>query len=619
MLLGLKEWGVLAAGVSSLALAGATAQAAPVIASTDYVAPAAASQPVDFEVFLPLRNTAGLDTLLKQQQDPASANYHKWLTPAQFHVQFGPTDADMAQAAAALTAQGFTIVAMHTRSIEVSGTATNVASAFATNLSRVQPRNGPARLVASAKPTLPAALKAVGATIVNFSGRPPFQKHSQKVSLAVPDNRYGNTGPYWFDDLKQAYDYPSYKALDGAGVSVAILMSNDIQDSDVQQMFDHEHFTDVTGKPAPKVTHVPIDGGAPFDVNASFEASLDVQQVLGGAPGSHVSLINIPDLSDDNVIAGYLYIVESNAYDVVNSSFGECEKFYTAPYNGGQDYTGILDTYETLFKQGNSQGITFVASSGDSGGLECPDPSYFSGYANAKPKFRAGVETPAASPSVTAVGGGNLITTTPPNPQPTPPVLTSKYVQENAFGDPEVAYDPYGVGVNVSGGFWGAGGGVSVHFPKPDYQIGTWTGAGTMRTVPDVGMQVGGCPAGISKSCNGERSAAIVVDGGNNYGVIGTSVSSPEFVGAIALYLQKIGGRVGNLNYYLYSVGHQQTAGQTPASYHRNIPGFDGKYDSSFPNHGYDYLVGNGTPRVRALFGMTDLPPAGDPQTPSNP
>lgn len=62
----------------------------------------------------------------------------------------------------------------------------------------------------------------------------------------------------------------------------------------------------------------------------------------------------------------------------------------------------------------------------------------------------------------------------------------------------------------------------------------------------------------------------------------------------------------------------QQNAGGT-AAYNRGIRGFDGKWTNVAPAGGYTYLVGNGTPKVRALFGMLDVPAAGDPQTPSNP
>lgn len=580
--------------------------------------PLASSQSVTFEVFLPLRNSAALDALLADQQNPNSANFHRWLTPTQFADQFGPTAQDRSTAEASLTSQGFTVTADHTQSFQVSGTVDSVHRVFGSSLSRAVFGSGATRIVPSSTVTLPANLQAQGATIAMFSGRPPLHSNAQYAANADPNNRYSSSGGYWFTDLKQAYDYPSYlattggKPLDGTGVNVAILMSNDVLDSDIARVFNHEKFTAITGKPVPTIQRVTIDGGAPFDTNASFEASLDVQTVLGGAPGSSVTLVNTPDLSDKSLIDGYLYIIESNKYDIVNSSFGGCELFYTSAYNAGQDYTGILDTYDALFKQGNAQGITFVASSGDEGGLSCPDTNYF---ANSGPsRFVPSIQFPSDSPNVTGVGGGNLLTSFKGAP-----ALTSTYSSENALGDPEIAHDPYGVGTNVAGGFWGAGGGISAHFLKPAYQQLVNTGSAAFRTTPDVGMMVGGCPGGISlQPCGPNRSYVIISVGGQLEGVIGTSVSSPEFVSAAALYIEKSGQRVGNLNTYLYSVAATQNSGGT-AAYNRNIRGFDGKWTNFAPSGGYTYLVGNGTPKVRALFGMMDLPAAGDPQTASNP
>ena len=607
----------------------ATACAVAVVASGASAAPTSpptriamtslpATDLVSFEVFLPLQNTAVLETLLHDQQTPGTPDYHRWLTPDEFAHQFGPSPEAIATAETALTSRGFMIAARHARSFQVTGAAASVQSAFGASLSRATFSNGSTRVIPNANITLPASLQAQGATIAMFSGRPPLHSNARFAANANPDNRNSASGGYWFTDLKQAYDYPSYQAttngkpLDGTGVNVAVLMSNDVLDSDIAAVFNHEKFTAVTGKPVPTIKRVLIDGGAPFDTNASFEASLDVQTVLGGAPGSSVTLVNVPDLSDKSIIDGYLNIVESNQYDIVNSSFGGCELFYTAAYNNGQDYTGLLDVYDALFKQGNAQGITFVASSGDEGGLSCPDTNYFA--RTGPSRFVPSIQFPSDSPHVTGVGGGNLITSFR-----TPPTLRSTYASENALGDPEIPYDPYGVGVNVAGGFWGAGGGVSVHFAKPDYQGLVNTGSSTFRTTPDVGMLVGGCPGGLSLTpCGPNRSYVIVALGGTFYGVIGTSVSSPEFVSAIALYVQKTGQRAGNINNYLYSMAAQQNAGG-PALYNRNISGFDGKWTGAAPAGGYTYLVGNGTPKVRALFGMQDLPAAGDPQTAGNP
>ena len=611
------------AGFLATALAGLL-HAPMASAAPTHPAPAAtvsllaATQPVTMQVFLPLRDSAALDNLLEQQQSGGSASYHKWLTPQQFGAQFGPTSASFAQAETVLVARGFRVTATHTRSFEVTAPAAIVQNTIGTPLAMVRYANGSSRVFASTTMTLPAQLKSLGAVVAQFSSRPALHSNARLAVKADPLNRYSVSGGYWFTDLKQAYDYPSYqstvdgKPLDGTGVNVAVVISNDVLDSDIAAVFNHEKFTAITGKPAPTVQRVAIDGGAPFDVNASFESSLDVQQVLGGAPGSDVTLINLPDLSDTHIIDGYVYVIESNQYDIVNSSFGGCELFYTAAYNNGVDYTAILSLYDDLFRQGNAQGITFVASSGDEGGLSCPDTNYFAGTGPSR--FVQSVQFPSDSPHVTGVGGGNLLSAAKAAPS-----LTSSYASENGLGDPEIAYDPYGVGANVAGGFWGAGGGTSFFFDKPNYQTLVSTSGSPYRSIPDIGMQVGGCPGGIALlPCGPNRSYVIIALGGSFYGVIGTSVSSPEFVGAVALYIQKEGGRVGNLNTYLYGKAAQQNAGGAVA-YNRPTLGYDGKFLGSMPSSQYSFIFGNGTPQVRVLFGFSDLAAAGDPQTASNP
>ncbi|HEV2674634.1 MAG TPA: S53 family serine peptidase [Aliidongia sp.] len=600
------------------------------------------SQQVGFEVFLPLRNVADLNALLEAQQIAGSPSYQQWLSPQQFHDRFGPTDAQVASVKASLAAAGLTVTDVHTRSLHIEGSATAVQKLFGTRLVYTTNGAGGVRMAAQGGIVMPQALSKEGAIVAHFAPGVRMREHARAVkldanALAAPENRLSAAGPYWYNDLKQAYDYPSYQTkapltgrqLNGQGANVAIVMSSDVLDSDVKAVFDHEHWSTTTGTPDPKLTgRVAINGGAPFstDSGGSFEASLDVQQVLGGAPGANVVLYNIPDLSDEQVLDAYLTIVETNRTDIVSSSFGGCELFYTAAYNGGVDQSGILDVYDDLFKQGNAQGITFIASSGDSGGLGCPSAGYLSGL---PATFLAGVEEPASSPHVTAVGGTNLITTTPPSPQTNPPTLTSKYVSENGFGDPELPYDPYGLGTNVSGGYWGAGGGISAHYPRPSYQsliLGLEVVKSRMRTVPDLGMQVGGCPSGIvAPTCGADktRSAVIISFGGEFVGVIGTSVAAPEFAGVAALGVQRFGHRLGNLNTYIYNsafVQHLLGASFAPYRfYHQNIPGFDGLYSTDSNLQPYNFITGNGTPDVRNFLALPTAAAAGNPQTASNP
>lgn len=609
----------------------------PAVEAASKVTNAAPSELVTFSVYLPLRNQEQLENLLAQLHDTKSPSYHQWLQPADFLSRFGPRAADLARVRESLAAHGFSVLSSNAHGFRVQGSANAVAGTFNAEVMK-RTQQGRTHFLSRNGLRLPDELQGMDLRVIGLASVQEHHVHSRALAQAadsIVDNRYGATGAYWFDDLKQAYDYPAYSAkTDGTGVNVAILMSDLIFPGDVQAAFDHEKFTTITGKAAPSVTTVTIDNGGVQNGNGSFEASLDVQQVLGGAPGSNVTLVSVPDLSDASLMDGYSYIVDSNKYDIVNSSFGECELEYTAAYNGGVDFTYILQAYHEIFSQGNAQGITFVASSGDEGGLICPSIDY--GEPNASPVFGPGVSTPASDPSVTAVGGGNLITTTSTTS------LNSSYVRESAFGDPQQPYDIFGLGQNVSGGYWGAGGGVSSVFSKPLYQLLANTGSRTRRTLPDIGMQVGGLgfsnlnsatpfcdPSAIS--CSPDDSSVLtafgVGIGGGFYFTIGTSVSSPEFVGSLAIFEQQLGRnhRVGNVNYYIYAAGAVQSllgGVHAPSAFqyfHRNNPGFDGVYNGNFPSYDYSYIYGNGSPDVRKLFGLTGHPAAGVPQTSSNP
>ena len=617
----------LTGAASAIAIVTASASAT---AATPFT-PVAATQPVQFTVYLPLQNQAQMKALIQAQNTKGSSSYHKWLTPAQVAAQFGPSAAAMAQVKATLLADGLQITETHMFSYKVTGTAGQVGKLLQTTLGSIPTSSGGLRVVSSGPVAVPAALAAVGATTPSFA---PTQELRVNSSLKgpAPSNANGPAGGYNFDDMKEAYDYPSYQSflqdgrrLDGTGVNLAFVMVNAPLNSDIAAMFQHSNWTAITGKAPPTFTYLPIDGGGTYGgVNSggTDEASLDVQMELGGAPGANVTQLSLPDLSDQHILDAYDYVIgdacnlstgvcvlpSSTPFDVVSSSFGGCEQTYTPAYNNGADFTYILGIYDTLLSIGSLEGVTWLASSGDQAALLCPSNTYFFGNPNAK--FMLGVSNPSDDPNITSVGGGNLITSY------TPGSLVSTYVAENGFGDPEIPYDIYGFGANVTGGYWGAGGGLSVIIPKPPYQTLVNTGSSTARAQPDVGMMVGGCPAGISKlPCGPDRSYVIVTIGGSRYGFIGTSVSSPEFAGALALLVESMStkgvpgsGRLGIVNYALYFASATQIAAGGAAApiadqfYHMNIPGFDGYYTVT-SGQGYNYIYGNGSPDVRHLFG----------------
>ena len=337
---------LVAAGVACV-LAGAAATAAPL---TIVGKPDAASQ-VSFEVALPLRNADQLQVLLTALHDPASPQYHQWLTPAQFAARFGPDKATVSRVVGALKARGLE-VQTHTRSLHVSGPVALVETALGTHLQLAHTDYNArgTRAVAGGALRLPAELAEAGATVLNF-GQNEAHVMSVQATPALDGgiyNRYSQDGGYWFDDLKQAYEYPSYNTtvtvngkkqrLDGTGATIGVLMSSDYLPTDVAAVFDHENWSLITGQPDPTLFEdIPVNGGGGLFGGAFAEVSIDTQSELTSAPGAHVVLYDIPDLSDGSIFAGYVDAIESNQVDVLSASFGECEQLYFPRYNGGQD------------------------------------------------------------------------------------------------------------------------------------------------------------------------------------------------------------------------------------------------------------------------------------------
>jgi subtilase family serine protease len=608
------------------ALAALTAAACVMFAGTASAvekavidARATAEQAVEFNVYLPLRDRDSAESLLGQLHDPNSASYHQWLTPAQFSERFGPQAATVNAVTRELKAHGLQVTEVHSHSLHVSGTAGGVQSAFATTLATGHFASGQQMIAAAAPIKLTPALAAAGAVIADFSDKIRMQETAHPSNLSKPQNRESPTGGYWFTDLKQAYSFPSFKKLTGKGVTIGILMEGGFNQPDMTAYFGHELL------PSPKISTVNIAGGLPFSPNNSFETHLDIQQSGGMAPDASIILYNLPDLQDSSILSGLTTIIESNTADVVNMSFSGPEAGYTAAYNGGTDFTGILNIYDDFFMEGNMLGITFVASSGDWGALDIPAVACF-GATPPTPicgPMEAGIGSPASSPHVTAVGGTNLVTTfNAKNPKD----LNSAYVSENADDDP-LDSDIF-FGTSASGAVWGSGGGISLHYAKPSYQSlvsqsNLPKAAKKFRTIPDLSLQMGGCPGGtlffdLHGECPPDRSFVWEIIGGQQEGVIGTSASSPEFVGLLALKIQQTGARLGNENFDIYSLAAAQENGSGNTVFRNQIQGNNGLYKSTVKG-GYNLVIGNGTVIGGDFVQGPALPVAGKPQTPTNP
>src|SRR6185437_11686878 len=573
--------------------------------------------------------------------------------------QFGPSATTFAAAREALESAGLTVVSEHTQNLTVQGSVAAVEQLFSTQLTPVKTRNGRMALAAAnhGKLTLPQRLSELGAIVPEFSPQLAAHVHSRKVQgvdavdlgiggIGSTLARLANTNSFFYpNDMREAYHLPSFQAevrpplqrqkvqLAGVGSTIGIVISSVIDPNDLALSFnstvsagavsDVQNYSAVSNLPVPTVTFHPVNGGAPpFNTSPddSLEASLDTQMSLGTAPGAKEIVYDMPDLSNANIAAAYTQVDEENVVDVVSSSFGECELDFLAAANSGTDFTHIPKLFHTLFQQGNAQGITFLASSGDNGAAACIPPAFQSNPTTAGTRFILGAENPTDDPNVTSVGGTNLQTSA------TPTADDVTYLSENADFDPRVpAQVTIGnVTASISNNTWGSGGGFSQLFPKPAYQFLVNTGSFTHRAVPDVSLMMGGCPGDadlVKQDCTKlPRSLAIIWIGGAPSGVIGTSSSSPQLAGILAIAVEKNGGRLGNVNPTIYRLSALQTllggehAPQPFQYFHRNVSGNNNGFTVK-PGQAYSEVLGNGTLDVTNFLGLQGVAPSGAPGT----
>ena len=615
-----------------------------------------------FNVYLPLTHQKALEKLVNDQTDPSSPSYHKWLTPEQFKDQFGPNPATFAKVRTKLERAGFTVTNEYTQSLRVEGRVTDIESLLSTRLQNVKLRNGRIALAAeNHRMTLPAELASVGAVIPEFNPQLAAHVHSLKVSAMQPGVGLStSSGPglngapvlnqrfssalniFLAQDMNQTYGFPSFQTMvipvsqqpagppaqiAGVGVTIGIVISSTVLQSDINCAFNctisgggfssAQAYSANSNLPVPAPTIHTVDGGSgAFNPSSddAVEATLDTQMSLGAAPGASEIVYDMPSLSFAHIIDAYNQVNAENKVDVVSSSFGGCELEFTAPYNGGVDETATLQTIHNIMVQGNSQGITFLASSGDNGAVPCVSATFANNPQNGT-NFVLGVESPADDPNVTAVGGTNLTVS------PTPTPNDNLYLAENANFDPRVPAQEgsFTVGNNT----WGSGGGYSVVFPRPAYQAMLNTGSTTARAVPDISLMMGGCPSDHSGTCGTPRSSVFIIFNGGVGEVIGTSSSSPQMAGVLALEVELQGSRLGNYNNTIYHLAALQSAASGKTAnlaqfFHRNISGNNNGYTVS-PGQAYSPVLGVGTVFIRNFLQIPNVAPAGTPSTPTNP
>src|SRR5580698_9202086 len=179
--------------------------------------------------------------LLDDQQDKASPNYHRWLTPENFGKQFGPADQDIQTVTTWLQSHGFQIgkVAKGKNIIEFSGIASQVEEAFHTAI-RKYVVNGEEHWANASDPEIPTALTPVVAgvhTLHNFLKKPMIHVAEQKMQARLVTGKDGKPhvtfpgnppvyglGPADFATIYNINPlYQSVPAINGAGQTIAVV------------------------------------------------------------------------------------------------------------------------------------------------------------------------------------------------------------------------------------------------------------------------------------------------------------------------------------------------------------------------------------------------------------
>jgi len=184
-----------------------------------------------------------LRELLDDQQDKASPNYHKWLTPDEFGVQFGPSDQDIQVVTGWLQSHGFQVNRVsHGRTvIEFSGAEAQVEEALHTSIHKYLV-HGEEHWANASDPQIPAALAPVVAgvwSLHDFRKKPKSKFSNQHFAIpqpgASPLLTFQGRHALMPGDYATIYNInPLYSAaVNGQGVNIAVVARTNFSGSDV--------------------------------------------------------------------------------------------------------------------------------------------------------------------------------------------------------------------------------------------------------------------------------------------------------------------------------------------------------------------------------------------------
>jgi len=561
------------------------------------------------------------EQLLEELQDPASPNYHRFLTPVQVGERFGASEHDIDAISQWLRSQGLRVnsVANGRMMIDFGGNASVVSAAFATEM-RYYLVNGERRVATAGDPQIPTALAGI--------------IHSVSGLNTVDDHPYHGAGQAHVPAQGAGSDLPTLSICNGESCSYFITPDDFAVIYDVNNLYlglgqtiaiigrarvylpDLQNFESLTGITFPDPTViVPSNGqdpGPPAGTGGTasgdqVEATIDVMRAASVAPGASIDLVVSADddaIGLNGIRVAAAYVVDTNPLpaQIMNISFGACE----ADRN-----LSDVQFWDNLFSQGAAEGISTFVSSGDSGAAGCDT------YFQTPPATQiASPNYICASSYSTCVGGTEFADTADPNQywsQSNSSYLESAlmYIPEGGWNEP----------LNSDGATQAAssGGGYSSYIPTPSWQTGPGVPGTEGRYTPDIAFSASGHDGyfGCLAASTGPHPGNCVVQDDEFYFeyFFGTSAAAPDMAGITALLNQKLGGPQGELNQRLYqlaanpanAVFHDVTVATsdvsdcvvtTPSMCNNSTPsptGLTGGLSGYLVTAGYDEVTGLGS------------------------
>lgn len=590
-----------AGGVVASPLASPTAHVARWLALATRVGPAPPDQTVTLSAFIGFRNLDELTSLIHRQSTPGSADYGHYLTAAQFRARFAPSAEVEARVEKGLRDLGFTVGDKPNSNlyVEFSGTVAQVKAAFHVSQD-LYAFDGKVLRANAQEPTLPASLaglvNGIGgldesgllihpnhhsisddlpstaltkpAVAAQASATGPAATLPFAANLPSPycSTYFGDTvatisttpAPYaaqmpWLvcsytpQQMRAAYGADK-SSLDGKGITVAITdaftsptllkdANRYSKNHGLPKLVSGSNLQEFYGGNLAKVPN-----NDPCGPQGWFEEiSLDVDAVHAMAPGANILYSGGLSCSNADLLAAIYTVVDGTATlagplaDIITNSWSE---------TGEQSSSAEQAVYTAVFEQAAAEGVTILFSSGDSG-----DVAAEIGVADAS--------WPASSPIVTAVGGTSLALKDGSGTKSEWGWGTYRAYLSDATVNSASSVTSSGVGDFSF--YSGSGGGPSLYWLEPSYQVGVVPSPLTKRTydlsgrryalpgdrvAPDVAMDadpytgflygetflISGDPvkdAGCTPTSSTQEYCETSIGG--------TSLASPLFAGTLAL------------------------------------------------------------------------------------